>query len=360
MEQWTVLEKYPPYEVSSCGRVRGKTGNILSPGKTARGYVRVSFTVDRKVVSLQVHRLVAEAFIPNPDNKPVVDHANRVRDDNRVENLRWCSLAENRANRPEEKPGENHGRGRKVVELTPEGLFVRVWDSIAQASREKGQNSAHICNCCRGNRKTSRGSGWAYLDDYETQDPDETWRSVTVREKEFTVSSLGRVKYNTGKITGGFRNGNYLAVPLGTGSVAVHRLVALAFPDQCPKKEGQTEVNHINGVKTDNSIGNLEWVTPSENIRHAVSTGLRKVRGVYSIDSSGAIEHHFSVADAARRTKTHRADIYYAAAKGTWANGRKWAFAEEYEKNGEEFSLEDVYPPEPVPDDDPIWDELGL
>ena len=100
MEEWRAITDFPDYQVSNLGRVRRylnktkKHGDTQAIMYTAKGYGMCK--VNSKAVA--VARLVAKAFIPNPDNKPQVDHINRNRADNRVENLRWTTGKENIAN----------------------------------------------------------------------------------------------------------------------------------------------------------------------------------------------------------------------------------------------------------------------
>lgn len=89
------IDLNPKYSVSNLGRVRNnKTNKILSP-RNLCGYQRVSFYVDGKPTDLRIHRLVAKAFIPNPENKPQVNHINGNKGDNHVNNLEWRTNGEN-------------------------------------------------------------------------------------------------------------------------------------------------------------------------------------------------------------------------------------------------------------------------
>lgn len=154
-EIWRDIKDYEGlYQVSNLGRVRNtKTGKVLKPF-IASGYFYVKLY--KKGVShiVVLHRLVAQAFIPNPDNLPEVDHINRDRTDNRVENLRWADRKLQFVNSVVLKP---------VLQYTKDGQLIAEYPSIAEAEKQTEINHRCICCCCKGYYKSAGGYVWRYV-----------------------------------------------------------------------------------------------------------------------------------------------------------------------------------------------------
>lgn len=147
MEEWRDIVGYEGlYQVSNQGRVRSLDREVIYPdghiqkykGKVIYGYKNDNgyIMVTLKGKSYRVHRLVAEAFIPNPENKPDIDHINTIRTDNRVENLRWATRSENMKNtltrqkcsesRKGKYEGLDHNRAKSIVCLFPTGVVTGI------------------------------------------------------------------------------------------------------------------------------------------------------------------------------------------------------------------------------------------
>ena len=172
-EEWKVIKDYPNYMVSNLGIVKSlnyrHTGieKILKPNIDNRGYLIVKLYKNRKFKSFMVHRLVAQAFIPNPNNYPQVNHKNEIKDDNRPENLEWCDNYYNTHYGTRNKRiGEKHINGKcskpvlQIDQLTD--TIIAEFPSTREVERQLGISQSNISNCCNGKRNIAGGFKWAY------------------------------------------------------------------------------------------------------------------------------------------------------------------------------------------------------
>ena len=184
-EIWKDIEGYEDlYQVSNMGRVRRLTrnrrgkNNSLNPiqGRilkleTSSGYKRIRLYKNNKGKHFQIHRLVAMAFIPNPDNLPQVNHKDENRINNRVDNLEWCTQEYNinygTGNKKRGLSNTNGKLSKPVLQYTLEGIFIKEWKSTMDVQRNLGFYHANISVCCRGKQAYAYGFLWKYKKEIE-------------------------------------------------------------------------------------------------------------------------------------------------------------------------------------------------
>lgn len=215
-EVWKDVKGYEGlYQVSSFGRVKSlkksTSGRVLKPIITRYGYLVLSLCKSGEMTIKRIHRLVAQAFIPNPENKPQVDHINTVRTDNRVENLKWATRSENqnnpitkkrksdievernknpdvlkvkseimkalyrdeefkkriqtaaRSQTAKEKWYANSPQVKAVVHYDESGNEIERFKSVNEAVRQTGISSNSIINWCKHRCSPKNNHKWEYL-----------------------------------------------------------------------------------------------------------------------------------------------------------------------------------------------------
>jgi hypothetical protein len=191
-EIWKDITDYLGYyQVSNLGNVRSlertvtyelktKSGTVVNKVYKAKnlktyigthGYYSVGFHVNKINVTVNIHRLVAEAFIPNPDNKPEVNHKDGVKINNNVFNLEWVTQSENMKhsyNTGLQQPtwtgkfGIEHPESKSVIQLNKVGNILNKFGSGREAERKTGVNHKNISSCCRGIRMSAGGYCWKF------------------------------------------------------------------------------------------------------------------------------------------------------------------------------------------------------
>lgn len=163
-EIWRDVPGYEgKYQVSNLGRVkslsyrRSNKEVILKPISNGTGYLQITFCKNGKTERQYVHRLVAEAFIPNPGGLPEVNHKSEVKTENQVWNLEWCTRKYNAT--------FSHTRGRSIQQYSLSGEPVQKWSSALSVEKELGFYSSSIIRCCRGKQDKAYGYRWSYSDE---------------------------------------------------------------------------------------------------------------------------------------------------------------------------------------------------
>lgn len=145
------------YDDGSVWIHRGSRNKRRFGDTSDKGYKRVLIRDNGRMRTVFVHRLVALAFVPNPDNKPQVNHKDGNKTNNRPENLEWVTLA------------ENMGHRSKVLKTYPKRRILCLelgvmFDSVSDASKNTGISRANISLCANGRRKTAGGYRWVYAE----------------------------------------------------------------------------------------------------------------------------------------------------------------------------------------------------
>ena len=172
MELWKDSPIYPEqYEVSNVGRVKNKiTGHIIKAKKDRLGYLYYNLYFAKRPRTVKAHRLVAIAFLNNPENKPTVDHINGIKDDNRVENLRWATSKEQMQNPNTMKKLYRGGSGShfpfwkfsvkrraKKVAITYKDGDYREYESLSELCENENMRINRVSEILHGKRKQPTG-----------------------------------------------------------------------------------------------------------------------------------------------------------------------------------------------------------
>lgn len=181
IEVWKPIENYDEYEVSNHGRVRrwfrsdlrmyrGRF-KILKPG-ISKGYYKVELYSNKVSKTKKIHRLVAKAFILNPENKPEVNHIDGNPLNNHISNLEWVTQSENglhayRIGLSKKVFGKDHKMSKKVYQFTIDGKLVNTYWGSCEAARLTGFDKQKISRCARGYKKSNNiafGYRWSHTE----------------------------------------------------------------------------------------------------------------------------------------------------------------------------------------------------
>lgn len=255
-EIWKDIEILPGHRVSNKGKVAGPEGFYLK-----EFFSNSNLRVSIKGKHYTVKKLVADAFIPNPEGKRNVHCMDGNPMNVTLENIQRCNRGEEKGmRRGSKKPG-------KILQMTPEREIVQEFGTVEEAVLTVKETTKNGISGALAGRKEYKGFLWIYKATLDI--PGEIWKTVMYKDREYTVSSMGRILLAGEKKTYGSVQKDGYAHYNGQ---KVHRIVATAFLP--PPLPSQKYCNHISGNCTDNRAENLEWVSSSGNIRHAHKTGL--------------------------------------------------------------------------------------
>ena len=307
MSDYRILDNFPKYRIYSDGKVYSLFQNKFLKCGIEGVYKRVTLiNISGGVNKCGVHRFVAEAFLPNPEKKKYVNHIDGNGINNDLSNLEWCTQRENILHA--HRIGLIKVHTRPVLKFTLNEELVCEYKSVNDAGKSVGVRSDLISLACKRG-KPYKGFIWKHKirlgvrEDIEG----ELWKPFLDFD-QYQISSKGRVySAKSKRLLTPQNNGGYLAIHANKKYFRIHIVVAKAFLN-CPGEH--FEVNHKDGNKNNACVENLEWVTHKDNIKHAIETGLIKLRVVVQYDlDTNFIQEYSSASEAARMLGTRCSNI---------------------------------------------------
>jgi len=297
-EEWKDIKDLPQHQISNKGRIRNKKSGYILKQRVKGGYNQVTLSnylsQDIRKTYL-VHRLVALTFIPNPENFKIVDHIDRNKLNNNLENLRWCSASTNGLNR------DFNIVRKEVIQYDMQGEFIKLWDSVSDIEKVLGFNSNSIRKCLNNFSKSNNGFLWKYekeniksyinLDNYKC-----IGNLKGLNFSNYFISKCGAKFFNIKtqkEISYRKDNYGYLKIQLRVNNkyyiFLVHKIINQVL------KNGKYEdiIDHVDGDKSNNSLDNLEVVTLRENTVRAMG---KSVQGTHI--TTGEIKVFRNIRDA--------------------------------------------------------------
>ena len=269
---------YTGYKVNRNDDVWSEKNKKFLKKKDSNGYLLVSASKIGSKTASAVHRLVALTFIPNPENKPYVNHMDCNKYNNRVDNLEWVTQNENTAHHQ-----KKISHDKKVVQYSLDGIFIKIHNSVTEAGKSVNLSRHAINKVCIGQNQTAGGFKWEYEIPEDKSLPEDFDEAIEItyanKEKTYYVFPDGRIFNKSRKAflnpVENISGYCYVTLVIKDGkkkNIYVHRIVADHFLRN-DNPSLKTQVNHKNKIRSDNRMRNLEWVSPSENVLHAYKVG---------------------------------------------------------------------------------------
>ena len=343
VEEWKKVDGYPNYEVSSLGRVRRDRANngktIFTGTLETDGYIRIGLSKDGKCKKFKMHRLVAFAFIPNPDpiNKIEVNHLGE-KNDNRVCMLEWVTPKENSIHGSKKNSGTNHKLA--INKIDPEtNQVIKLYKTLNEI-KDDGFTIDKVMLCINGKNKTHLGFKFEKVEIEEEVDnnpietyEDEIWKNLkdSIFDEvnkfiNYKVSNYGRIKGHYDRIMKPNCTTGVFMVQLRLNKVEkymrLHRLVLMAF--NIPRPEGKNEVDHIDSNNNNNKLSNLQWADRKMQVDNENTKVKKTIKIKATLISTNESKDYDGIKAMAKEIKITINKIYKCIADNTSYKGYKF------------------------------------
>lgn len=337
LEEWKPIADYPNYEISNIGRIKNITRGKIQTGYVGKeNYVRVKLRKDKKAKGFLMHVLVARAFIPNPLNKPEVNHL-KSKTDNRVSCLEWVTKKENALH-----AAKYITKMRKVsvqqINIDTDDV-VKTFERTVDVKLD-GFDPRYVHRFMNNEdgKNIYKNYKWKKLNDASQVEPvfdNEIWKSLknSVYDEvnkfpKYEVSNYGRVKGWFGRILAlNSSNGIYtinLCNDPKRKCMRVHRLVLMAFNILNPDKK--PEVDHIDSNCLNNKLDNLKWANKRDQVEN-VNTIAKfqkpniKMQTKIEVTHDGAIKYYSGINKLGKELHIAPSTIIRVSENGSEYNG---------------------------------------
>ena len=324
-KEWMIVKNFDDYKISNYGDIFSiKSNQMLKLTKDANGYYNIKLINNDGIKKLLIHRVVYDTFKGIIDSSKVIDHIDRNKTNNHINNLREFTYSENSQNYDRKEKELN-----KIHQYSLNNEFIKEWDSLEEIKEKLNYHSGNITNCYLGKSKSAYGFIW--------KNP-----QIITDLCEFKIlGTIGDNKFNNYKINrkGIVINKNNIVMKpqINSGyyrislindegkSVAlfIHKLLGHTF---IKNPNNYHIVNHIDENKLNNNIENLEWVNHTQNITHSQGKRINQI----DIKTNKILKTYNSMNDVFNElNKKYGGNIRLVCqGKRTSAFGYKWSFAD--------------------------------
>ena len=324
------IKDFPQYYACQDGKVwSSKSNKFLSKLVNKCGYEQIGLRAQglRNKNIFTVHRIIAQTFIPNPNNLKCVNHIDGCKTNNNINNLEWITQQNNVKHAV--KHNLRNTYKRPVLCYSMDNKFIKRYDSVIDAGKILNiKTPSNIRTVCGGKQKSCHGFLWKYEKEISVEIPidiDE-WKCIP-SFNNYKISKDGKVwSIKSNKFLKPTKiSGNY-AVNLPTKMVFIHRLVALTY---IPNPSNFKHVQYLDNNKSNNNVNNLRWSTRGDSF----TRGPQNSKKVNKIDSKGNIIAQFSSCSEAERfmnnEKNHSNISACCRGKKPLIYGYRWAYSDD-------------------------------